>query len=259
MELINVGVANLYISDKLKMSYFDNDYINESKKSANEFLEVIKNSPILTLEFKIFNNIENKEIDNDLVATRYIDNNIKLFEIFTVNEIKSEHKKLSRFVNKKINLDEEKVKLYNSISNLIIESVSDTENINVDKIHESFTYVLTHIKKDKNKTITESIVENEINDDIIEIAIDKFNDKYNSLNEEDKNLIKNLLKYDFNQKKNLFEEYKQSTIDCFNKLDTEKYNEKISLATNKINEMLNDRETIDDNIIKLHELKKGLL
>ena len=151
MKLINVGVANLYISDKLKMSYFDSDYINESKKSANEFLEVIKNSPILTLEFKIFNNIENKEIDNDLVATRYIDNNIKLFEIFTVDEINNEHKKLSKFINKKIKLDEEKVKLYNSITNLIIESVSDTENIDVDQIHESFTHVLTHIKKDKNQ------------------------------------------------------------------------------------------------------------
>lgn len=259
MKLINVGVANLYISDKLKMSYFDNGFINESKKSANEFLDVIKNSPILTLEFKVFNNIENKEIDNDWIATRYIDSNIKLFEIFTVDEINAEHKKLSKFVNKKINLDEEKVKLYNSITNLIIESISDTENVNVDQIHESFTHVLNHIKKDKNKAITESSVGIEINDDIIEIAIDKFNEKYDSLNEDDKKLIKNLLNFDYSEKKKLFEEYKQSTIDCFNKLDTEKYNEKISLATNKINEMANDRITIDDNIIKLHELKKGLL
>jgi len=260
MKLINVGIANLCVSDKLKLSYFNNDYINESKKTANEFLETVKNSPILTLEFKVFNNIENKEINGDLAATRYIDNNIKLFETFTADEIISEHSKLLKFFNNEVILDENKVKLYNSLSDLILESVSEYEDIDVDQIHESFTFVLNHIKKDKSiKNINESIISNEINEDVIEIAIDNFNQKYQELNEDDKTLIKKLISFNYNEKKTLFEDYKVKTISCFNKLNEEKYKDKIELAVNRINEMVLDEKDIDDNIIKLHELKKGLI
>lgn len=260
MKLTNVGIANLCVSNKIKSSYFNNDLINESKESASDFLKTVTNSPILSLEFKVFNNIENKVIDNDLAATRYIDNNIKLFETFTIDEINTEHAKLEKFINENVDADDYKVKLYNSIAELITESISDYESIDVDKIHESFTLVLNHIKKEKKVTkLVEEIISNDINEDIIEIAIDKFNEKYQDLLEEDKNLIKKLINYNFNEKKNLFEEIKIEAINCFSKLDSEKYGNKIDLATDKINNMMINESEIDDNIIQLYELKKSLL
>ena len=84
MKNTNIGIANLVISNKLKESYFNNNLIEESKKLTTDFLDIVKSSPILQLEFKVFNNLDNKVIENDLIATRYIDSNIKLFEIYTI-------------------------------------------------------------------------------------------------------------------------------------------------------------------------------
>ena len=87
MKNTNIGIANLVVSNKLRDSYFNNSLIEESKKITTDFFEVVKSSPILQLEFKVFNNLENKTIENDLAATRYIDSNIKLFEVYTIDEI----------------------------------------------------------------------------------------------------------------------------------------------------------------------------
>ena len=100
MKSINIGIVNLVVSKKLKDAYFSNSLIEESKEITNDFFNVVKNSPILQLEFKVFNNIENKHIENDLTATRYIDNNIKLFEVWTLQEVEKEHDKLKPFLQK---------------------------------------------------------------------------------------------------------------------------------------------------------------
>ena len=81
MKNINIGIANLFVTKKLKDAYFNNSMLEESKTVSSDFFEIVKNSPILQLEYKVFNNIESKHIDNDLTASRYIDNNIKCKEI----------------------------------------------------------------------------------------------------------------------------------------------------------------------------------
>ena len=72
MKNTNIGIANLVISRKLKDSYFNNSLIEESKKLTTDFFDVVKSSPILQLEFKVFNNLENKHIESDLIANRVL-------------------------------------------------------------------------------------------------------------------------------------------------------------------------------------------
>ena len=154
MKNINIGIANLIVSSKLKDSYLNNDLIEESKKVAFNFFDIVKTSPILQLEFKVFNNIDNKHIGNDSLATRYIDNNIKLFEVYTIDEINKEHEKLNVFLTEGIIPDnDEKIQLYTAIDNLIKESLTDYDKVDVDDIHESFNVVLTHIKEPKKVLI----------------------------------------------------------------------------------------------------------
>ena len=185
MKNANIGIVNLIISNKLKDSYFNNKFIEESKKIAFDFLDIIKSSPILELEFKVFNNIENKCIESDIAATRYIDNNIKLFEVYTIQEIDKEHEKLTSLYEEVpafySQIEQDKLKLYEAIDNLIRESLQDYDNINVDNIHESFTLVLNHIKTPR-KSLIENVDVKPINEDVIEIAVNKFNEKYESLN-----------------------------------------------------------------------------
>jgi hypothetical protein len=257
MTNINIGIANLYVTKKLKDSYFNNLLLEESKKVNTEFSDVLNNSPILQLEYKVFNNLESKHIDNDLAASRYIDNNIKLFEVYTLKEIETEHNKLLKFVNKSI-INEKKYNLYVNIQKLITESLSDYENIDVDVIHESFTYVLNHIKEEK-----ETINNNLLNENVINLAISKYNKKYEFLTENDKILLKKILKSSIIEKENLFNNLKQENIlllENVNKTDISSSTEnKISTTISKLNELNFNKNSIDKDIIELYELKKELI
>lgn len=259
MESTNIGIINLMISNQLKEAYFTDNLIDESKKSVKNFFETVKDSPILTLEFNVFSNIENKSIENELLASRYIDNNIKLFEIYTISEIKKEHEKLNPFVlTENISLDDNKIKLYGALMTLIKESLVDYEKVNVDNIHESFNYVLNYIKKPKDKQTLGEGFEN-INDDVIEIAINKFNEKYEMLSEEDRKLLKILTEYNDDEKETLLNEYKKETLSLLEDVEKNGVEDKIVKTSQKINEMSFTSDTADDSIISLYELKKGLL
>jgi len=260
MKNVNIGTANLIVSNKLKDSYFNNNLIEESKKLTFDFFDVVKDSPILQLEFKVFNNIETKHIENDLAATRYIDNNIKLFEVYTIEEIEKEREKLNAFISEDIiPVDDDKVKLYSAIDGLIYESLNDYNKIDVDAIHEAFTLVLNHIKTPKTKLLENLEERKTINEEVIEIAVEKFNEKYESLNEEDRNLLQLLIKSSDKEKKELLENYKKENLAILEGLNKDNVKDSVTKAIQKIKEMIYDREKVDDNIISLHELKKELL
>jgi hypothetical protein len=260
MKNTNIGIVNLMVSNKLKDSYFNEKLIDESKKIAFDFFDVVKNSPILQLEFKVFNNMEDKYIENDIAATRYIDNNIKLFEVYTIEEIEKEREKLLPFISEshKLNNNDERIKLFNAVDNLIEESLKRSDEINVDSIHESFTYVLNHIKTQK-KQLVEGVEVKEIDDNIIEIAVDKFNEKYESLNEDDKNLLQTLIKANDEEKSKLLETYKNDTLQILEGINKENTKDNVAKAIKKIKEMTYRKDNVDDNIISLYELKKEIL
>jgi hypothetical protein len=262
MKNANIGIVNLIISNKLKDSYFNNKFIEESKKIAFDFLDIIKSSPILELEFKVFNNIENKCIESDIAATRYIDNNIKLFEVYTIQEIDKEHEKLTSLYEEVpafySQIEQDKLKLYEAIDNLIRESLQDYDNINVDNIHESFTLVLNHIKTPR-KSLIENVDVKPINEDVIEIAVNKFNEKYESLNEDDKNLLTTLIKSNDSEKQALLETYRTETLTILESINKDNTKDSVVKAIQKIKEMVYKQKDVDDNIISLYELKKELL
>lgn len=253
---MNIGLVNLIVSTQLKEAYFNEPLLVETKKNASKFLDIVKNSPILQLEFKVFNNIENKHIVNEMLAMRYIDDNIKLFEVYTIEEMEREHEKLKPFINENVDLDTKKIKLYESVWSLIKESLIDKEEVNVDNIHECFDYVLNHIKT--KKISDQKQVPENINEEVIEIAIDKFNEKYEKMALDEVKLFKRLIESNENEKENLFEEYKNENLSILNELKNENNSEKINKSIQKLNEMVFNVESVDDDIITLHELKKGL-
>ena len=257
MKKINIGLINLIVSAQLKEGYFNDSLLVETNKNTSEFLNIIKGSPMLQLEFKVFENIENKYINNDMLAVRYIDDNIRLFEVYTLEEINTEHSKLKSFINENIEFDNKKVKLYESIWSLIEESLQVNEDIDVDKIHEAFDYVLNHIKTDK-KSAKKNISEN-INEEVIEIAINKFNEKYGKMSLDEGILFKKLINSNIDEKKKLFEEYKNDNLTLLNELNKESVNTKVLKSIQKISEMKFNSETIDVDIISLFELKNGLI
>ncbi len=261
MKNTNIGIASFVICNKIRDSFFEKNKINESQTIASDFLDVVKKSPLLQLEFNVFNNLKNKYIDNDIIATRYIDNNIKLFETYTIDEIDFERQKISKFINEnEIPEDNYDIILYKSIDKLIRESLKSPNDIDVDGIHESFVFVLEHLKKPQNKKIEliDNTTDNEVNDVVIEIAINKFNEKYSTLSDDEKTLLKTLFESDNNKKQQLLEDYKKETKILLEQINSDDLKSNVTLAIEKINNMNFDANTVDDNIISLFELKKKL-
>lgn len=254
MKNVNVGIANLVVSEALKSAYLSSNSINESQKLTRDLFDVIKSSPILQLEFKVYSNIENKHIDNDIIASRYIDNNIKLFEVYTLKEIQREHDKLIPYITEEI--VNKRTELYNAIDTLIKESLNDYDKIDVDKIHESFTLVLNHVKEPK---VINEVKDEVINEEVIKIAVDRFNKKYGSLNEDDKGLFSTLVNSTSEEKEVIFESYKSEVLSLLESKNNDETKESIQKAINKIKEMVSSSGVVEDNIIKLHELKHQIL
>lgn len=261
INLNNVGVANLILTSTLINSYINENFDN-NKNLLVEFFTLIKNSPVLDLELKVINNIENKNINDNTLGMRYIDDNIKLFEMYSLDEIQNERKKIGEFaktINKdNVIIDNEKVKLYEHIETLIDESLKFGDEVNVDNIHESFEFVLNFLKNNKKEKNTISIIK-DINEDVINIAINKFNEKYsNVLNENDFKFLRKIISLSLPEKKTLFEQYKNDNLVILNSLNLEMSHQKINESIEKLKKMNFNPNTVDKDLIRLYELEKNL-
>jgi len=259
MSIINIGIVKSIISKKMSIDYLNEGKFTSSKNLAHNFLKTVENNPLLQLEFKVFDRLENRHISDDFSATRYIDTNLNLFEGYSKEDIDNAHQELKPFFdNEQIN--ESKVKLFNAISSLIYESV-DKKYPNVDILHDSFITVLNHLKEEKEIKLEELIsIPKEINGDkLVETALNKFTKKYESLEKDDFNFIKKLIEATEEEKKNLFESFKNENLSKLNKMDKNGIEDKINETINKINKMEFSGENSIKNIIDLRELNKDLI
>jgi hypothetical protein len=244
-------------------------YLNENKinDKLKQFLNIVKNSPILTLEFIIYKNIENKFISDDVLATRYIDENISLLKNYTRKEILEENLKLTQFVNEN-EIPNDKSILYESIDTIIIENAKDNKLKNIDKIHTSFENILNHIKTnnkiiEESKSMFEEYKDKYLNIDFIfNNAVNKFNEKYSHLSEGEKKVLKVIIAENVENKKSLFNELiNETTIKVDNLLKMEESSEtsnKLIKVKDKLSNMSYNNDTIVDDFIKLNILKESL-
>ena len=246
-------------------------YLNESKltNDLKDFLKVVKSSPVLTLEYIVYKNIENKYIEDDLLATRYIDENISLLKKFTKKEIISENNKLSAF-ERDYQISEQKEKLYESISTIILENTFDNTFKNVDKIHGAFENVLNYIKNNKsnqelneNKSLFEEYKDKYLNIDfILNNEIKKFNEKYSHHSEGETGILKVLVKEDTTEKEKLFNSLINETLNKVDNLlvseESAEVSNKLQKVKEKINEMKFNEESLIDDIVKINNLKESL-
>jgi regulator of sigma D len=259
----NIGVAKSFVSKQLMDSLMNKKNIGESKKLAAQFFDVIKESPLLQLEFKIFNNLENKYIENDVFATRYVDNNINLFEKYSLEEIDAEHQKLTKFIGEDIDfISKERMSLYEGIENMLRENANKNMP-DVDLLHESFTNVVEYIKTnttEEENTITENLnIPEEYTEKLIEIAIDKFNEKYSSLNEDELKLVQKLISLDSKGKENLLNQIKEDVIKTLETGNNNGIEDKINETIDRINKIQFNESTVVTDISNLYEFKKNLI
>ena len=262
MEIsFNVGVAKAIVSNKITNEFINESKIVENKGLVKNLVETIKKSPILMKEYSVYDNIENSYINNDIIASKFIDTNIAKFANYSVDHIKEQHDLLKDFITDESieGISESKLNLYNSIGTLIIESNNVHGDIN--KIHEAYESVLNYIKENKEQEESESTLELNENidiDSVVEIATKKYNETFSTLEEGDIKLVKNLVYGSDEENKELFESLKSENIKSLEAIESNGVADKINEAIDKLNKMVYSKETLAKNIIELKSLQESL-
>lgn len=263
MKNVNLGIAKGVIKSKLNEDFVKNDNFGVSKTIANEFISLLKESEILTLEFKTYKAIENKNIKTPSLAIKYIEDIAKLFESYSKQEILAEHKKLERFIDEQAAfLDKDKKELYNSINTIICEYSNSNDIPNIDAIHDAIEIITEHLCKEKTSSLNEEKVNSELEiheEKILSTAVDKFNKKYSSLSEGEKELLKKLIFSNEKEKKDLFESLKSESVSILEETDKNGNEDKVLIAIEKIKKMEYNEDSLIENVVSLNNLKTDLL
>jgi len=264
MKNINIGIAKSIVSGKLRDDFISTKQINESKNIASHFYFLIENSEVLRNQYNIYGNLEKKHIANDVLATKYIDDNISNISKYSSKSIQEANEKLKSYINESDvnNIDSEKVDLYDAINNLIVESSKKSEGTaDVDLIYESYSKILNHLKNNEKQ---EEVLSESTNDDnidmsmVLELAINKFNDRYSSLNENELKIINTLAVGSTDDKKAMFESFKNENLTLLSSVDKNGIEDKINETIDKISKMKYDNKTSTKDVIKLYDLKNNL-
>jgi hypothetical protein len=241
---------------------------NDLKKenSLNKFIKKLKKEPVLRVQYMIFENLTKGHFENERLAERYINENLSLSEklnwdkIIECNKITRKEILDQHYVQGDANFED----LYESIHNLI-ESRSKIGYTDVNKSHQSFEKVLSHLQRD---ITNEKRKEEEKNDMpkflswkyINEHAISNFNKRYTHLNESDKNLFKILISSD-DIKIKFANDLKNENLETINNI-MEIEEDSIDMLEgfkNKLDSIKDiNNKNVDEIIINCSELKEAL-
>ena len=234
--------------------------LDANKQLFKKYVKAIKESKILTLQFLVYNNIENKVDTDSNSANFFVNENLKLLEKFKIEDIIKENAKLvslDKSVEGKLNETYKLSELHESLSKLI--TTKRTAN-SIDEISKNLVSVVDYIKTNKVKEINEVI---DLPTSMISsIMVDKYNKKYSTLDESEKLVLKALIESTDEEKKTVYSTMVRECIDLINvKLKTSDTIAKDKLLSVK-DKLLNDKQEIDENfnknISKLVELKNTL-
>lgn len=233
---------------------------NENKRKLfQEYVRAIKGNEILKTEFLIYNNIEEKVEMNEQKATMFVHENINILNKYSKKEILEANKILSSKLLKenKLPLTDNKLSnLHNDISNLIFTKKSTKS---IDSIIESTTNIVDYIKNNKINEVNE--VNPLPNSILSNIVVDKFNDRYCDLSEDEKKVLKTILKSNEEDKVKLYETITRECIDLvdINLIESDiDAREKLLTVKDRLLRSKYNTNTFINEISKLVELKTNL-
>jgi hypothetical protein len=230
----------------------------KNKQLFGSYVKAIKENKVLKTQFLIYNNIENKVEENQFKAGLFLQENLKLMDGFTKEQILEANTKLASKINDIPEVIENK-ELYENISTLIFNNKLSE---NIDAVVEATSSVIQYITENKAKVIEEVI---ELPTHMItSMMVEKYNSKYSTIDESEFKIIKSLIDSSDEVKKTVYEE---TLSECIALINGNLVVEGLDLETKekllKAKEiLLNDKTEVNEdyltNISKLVDLKSSL-
>ena len=232
---------------------------NAGKKIFSNYLKLLRENKTLKSQYFIYKNLETKKFTSESSAKFYIKENISLLKDLNKKEITAGNKKLLSLL-KNQDINKENSELYEHIN--ILATTKKTPS-SLDTLQKSVNFI-------KDIMLTENVVEEELEYEnvnlppsvLTKMAVNRFNLKYSDIHEEEKKIVKAVLKGTEKDKKEVYNTLK---TDCIDLIDT-KLNEEIDLGLKdkmlKVKDKLlrmsyNPDEYVKD-IDKVYELKKSV-
>jgi len=242
------------VKSKLNKAYSQDLIENTSKykKLYEEFLKTIKSSPVLMLEYTIYENLKKHNLDYN-ESLRFIEANISALSKIDKNQLLKENKKLQKFDLKEIELAEDKLKLNENIENVINESVFK-KITNVNKLHESVNFLIESLTK-KDETQLKKTDNNFKISHVFNLAKKKLEEKFSNLEQDEMEVISTFIKGDEKNKKTIFENYKKSTKNFLLKEKDNISSEVLTETFNFIESLNYNNDTAINDLSKLFEIK----
>lgn len=248
--MVNFGNVKSKLNKAYSQDLIDNT--NKYKKLYEDFLRTIKSSPILMLEYTIYENLKKNNLDYN-ESLRFIEANVSALAKIDKESLLKENKKIEKFNLKDIILSEEKILLNKNIENVISESVYK-KITNVNKLHESVNFLIESLTKKEEVSLKKSDSTFKVSD-IFHLAKKKLEEKFSNLEKDEMEIISTFIKGDDKNKKIVFENYKKQTKNYL-------LNEKDNISSEVLTETFDFIDTLEytpdtavNNFSKLFEIK----
>jgi hypothetical protein len=248
--MVNFGNVKSKLNKGYSQDLIENT--NKYKKLYEEFLKTIKSSPILMLEYTIYENLRKHNLEYN-ESLRFIEANISALSKIDKTKLLNENKKLEKFDLKEIELSEDKITLNKNIENVINESVFK-KITNVNKLHESVNFLIESLTKKEDVQLKKTDSGFKVTH-IFHLAKKKLEEKFSNLQSDEMEIISTFIKGDEKKKKTVFESYKKTTKNFL-------LNEKDNISSEVLTETFDfidsleyESESAINNLSKLFDIK----
>ncbi len=260
---MDFGTLKDLFTERLIESYSNKE--EGGKILFKKFVKTISESEVLKTAFIVYKNMENNTIKSEIRANDYLKESISLFSNFNSSLI-LENKKLVSIL-KEHNVDLTNLNQKELHKNLEIVLSTEKNASTLNKIEESKSELINWLMSDKE---SEEIVDNKEyvkegldTQKFLEIVTNKFNEKYSNLTEEEKNILKVLRESNEEGGKKIVSSLVKETISILNsKIESHKNNidikEKLLETKDTVYSMLENEGDLNNNILKLYDLKNNL-
>jgi len=235
------GIIKSKILKKLTDSYGE-----QNKSEMKKILNIIKEDKNFKDMYLLYEDIENKHIEDKEIAELYV-NHVDSVLKGKFNEISETCKKLEKMLSDvKCDVDP----IYESIDQL----AESDKLYNIEKKVYAKKFLLEHLRKKKQVESNESVVFTENENLLYAVMANNFNSLYeNSLNEEEKNELKDLLSLSFDDLKKQTEQLSEEVLNKITTLLNE--NQEIGL-TEKLQTVRDEVLSMKPNKFNLYKLKQ---
>jgi hypothetical protein len=248
--MVNFGNVKSKLNKAYSQDLIDNT--NKYTKMYESFLGTVKSSPILMLEYTIYENLKKNNLEYN-ESLRFIEANISALSKIDKDELLKENKKLEKFDLKEINLSEDKLTLNKNIENVINESVFKKVT-NVNRLHESVNFLIESLTKKEEQKLVKTDKKFNVNN-IFLLAKKKLQEKFSNMEDSELEVVSNFFMGNEEKKRTVFENYKKSTKNFLLKEKDSISSEVLSESFNFIDSLEYTNDTALNNLSKLFEIK----